>query len=245
MRRDLESAPTQQRVLTEILDASERGEPPPTLEELTKKLGQAAKSNIHRALKELKRKDYIEWDRAKSRVRSRTIRPTGKALALRSPEQEPEQAPKVVSLVGELTKDADARLVPLLSKVAAGQPILAEENVRDYLPLPDRHVRGAEVFMLEVKGDSMNGDGVLEGDYVVVESNRAPGDGEMVVALVDGEAVVKRLWHEDGGISLVSTNPAYEPIKPTGENDVEIKGKVIALVRWHIRYRSRNDPSIG
>jgi repressor LexA len=238
MRRDLESAPTQQKVLIEILNASERGEPPPTLEELAKALGQAAKSNIHRALTQLLVKGYIEWDRAESRAKPRRIRPTEKAWALRSPVQEPE----TVSLEAELSKELDTRLVPLLWRVAAGQPILAdEENVRDYLPLPRQRVRGAEVFMLEVNGDSMTGDGVLDGDYVVVASDPAPRDGEMVVALVDGEATVKRLWHEDGAILLEASNPAYPPIRLTGDNEVAIQGRVIALVRWHIRQGSRND----
>src|SRR6266540_2109266 len=167
MRRDLESAPTQQKVLNYLLDASERGEPPPTLEELAVALGQAAKSNMHRAVKQLLGKGYLEWDRAESRAKTRRIRPTEKAWALRSAIEKSES----VAVEGELTTETDARLVPLLWRVAAGQPILAdEENIREHLPLPRQHVRGAEVFMLEVMGASMTGDGVLEGDYVVVVS---------------------------------------------------------------------------
>ncbi len=220
MRRDLESAPTQQKVLNYLLDASERGEPPPTLEELAVALGQAAKSNMHRAVKQLLGKGYLEWDRAESRAKTRRIRPTEKAWALRSAIEKSES----VAVEGELTTETDARLVPLLWRVAAGQPILAdEENIREHLPLPRQHVRGAEVFMLEVMGDSMTGDGVLEGDYVVVVSDPAPRDGEMVVALVDGEATVKRLWHDAGDILLEAANPAYSPIRLSMGHEVAIQ----------------------
>jgi len=202
-----------------ILDAFERGEPP-TLEEFARKLGLTAKSNVSRALRELEEKGFIECDRTPSgRVKTRSIR---------------------------LTKMARVRPVPVLGTVAAGEPIFVDgENVREYLPLPAHHVRATGVYMLEVGGDSMTGDGILKGDYIIVDSHPAWQEGDMVVVLHKNEATVKRVWREGSAIYLESSNPNYEPIileeGDEQEDKPEIRGRVIGVVRWQIQqgYRRR------
>ena len=140
---------------------------------------------------------------------------------------------------------ARGRPVPLLGRVAAGEPIFVDgENVREYLPLPAQHVRGAEVYMLEVDGDSMTGDGVLKGDYIIVDSHPAWREGDMVVVLHKNAATVKRVWREGSSIHLESSNPKYEPIileEGDGQEDKPvIQGRVIGVVRWQIRQGHRN-----
>lgn len=236
MTRDLESAPAQQKVLNVILDASERGESALTEQEITDAIGLTAKSNVHRALEELQRKGYIEREKAASHAKHRAIRPTKKAWTWRLMTKEPKSAPPEQRVAEEW----GVRLVPLLWRVAAGQPILADDNVRDHLPLPRKYVRGSAVFMLEVKGDSMTGDGVLDGDYVVVVSDPAPRNGEMVVALIEGEATVKRLWRQQDEVWLESSNPIYPPILLEEGMEALIRGRVVAVVRWHIEQGRQN-----
>jgi repressor LexA len=219
MTRDLEAATTQRKILTMLLEAFERDELPPTLEEFASKLGLRAKSNVRRALIGLEDKGFIEFDRGSSnRVKTRSIR---------------------------LTKVARARPIPLVGTVAAGQPILVDgENVREYLPLPAEHVRGAEVYMLEVDGDSMAGDGVLKGDYVIVDRYPSWEEGDMVVVLHKNAATVKRVWREGSSIHLESSNPKYDPIILEEGDDREdkpvIQGRVIGVVRWQIQQGRRN-----
>jgi repressor LexA len=118
--------------------------------------------------------------------------------------------------------------VPIVGRVTAGQPILAVENVDDYFPLPRSLAGEAESFMLRVSGDSMVGAGILDGDYVIVRKQQAAANGEIVVAMIDDEATVKRLFRADGRVRLEPDNPAYEPIV---SDCVAILGKVIGLVR--------------
>jgi SOS-response transcriptional repressor LexA len=143
--------------------------------------------------------------------------------------------------------EPDFRRVPLLWEVSAGELVLADEgNVRDYLALPAQHVRGDDVFMLEVKGDSMTGeDGVLEGDYVIVDPRASWNDGDMVVVFVgsDDRATVKRIWDEGSSLRLQPSNPAYPPQIVTAEDRPVIQGKVIGVARWHVREgRRRPEP---
>lgn len=125
--------------------------------------------------------------------------------------------------------------IPILGRVAAGQPILAQENLQGTVAVDRDLARGRSLFALRVKGDSMIGDHITEGDLVVVRSQADAEDGEIVVALVADEATVKRLKRERGGIALLPSNPSYRPIRLLeGGPEVRVLGKVIALVR---RYR--------
>jgi repressor LexA len=118
--------------------------------------------------------------------------------------------------------------VPIVGRVTAGLPILAVENVDDYFPLPRSLAGEAESFMLRVSGESMVGAGILDGDYVIVRKQQSAANGEIVVAMIDDEATVKRLFRENGSVRLEPENPAYDPIV---SDSVAILGKVIGLVR--------------
>jgi repressor LexA len=117
-----------------------------------------------------------------------------------------------------------------VGRIAAGSPILAQEDIEEIYPLPIDLVGDGPVFMLRVKGDSMIEAGILHGDYVVVRRQPDANDGEIVAALIDGEeATVKRLERRDGTIILHSENPAYEPMVFT--TGVELIGKVVTVLR--------------
>lgn len=118
--------------------------------------------------------------------------------------------------------------VPVLGTVTAGLPIYAVEEVQGYIPFPDKE--GRELFALKVKGLSMRDAGILDGDYVVVEKRPVARDGEIVVALLDDEATVKRFFQEKGRVRLQPENPDFEPIYAT---ELIILGKVIAQLRYY------------
>lgn len=119
--------------------------------------------------------------------------------------------------------------VPVVGRVAAGQPILAEERIEDHVWVDERLAGGARLFALQVKGRSMAGAGILDGDYVIARQQQAANDGEIVVALIGDEATVKRLRRRKGGWQLDPANPDYEPI-PLAESTT-IQGKVVAVYR--------------
>ena len=119
--------------------------------------------------------------------------------------------------------------VPIIGTVAAGKPRLAVEDVEDVFPLPQDFISG-DGFMLKVVGDSMIEDGIHEGDYVIVRSQPTADNGETVVAMIEGEATVKRLYKEKSRIRLQPANRRMKPIFPIN-NEVEIIGKVVGLIR--------------
>ena len=118
--------------------------------------------------------------------------------------------------------------VPILGKVTAGMPILAVEDIEGYIPFPLKE--GKELFALHVSGLSMKNAGILDGDYVVAEQASTADNGEIVVALIDDEATVKRLFREEGQVRLQPENPDFSPIY---SDHVSILGKVIAVVRYY------------
>lgn len=122
-----------------------------------------------------------------------------------------------------------ATQVPVLGKVTAGKPILAVEDIEGYLPFPDKD--GRELFSLHVSGYSMRDAGILDGDYVVAQQNVTTKDGDIVVALIDDEATVKRLFTEpDGSYRLQPENPDFSPIYT---KDLSVLGKVVAVMRYY------------
>ena len=121
--------------------------------------------------------------------------------------------------------------VPIVGNVAAGMPILAVENIEDYFPMPAEMLPNKEVFILHVKGDSMINIGILDGDDVIVEQTNTAENGEIVVALLDDSATVKRFYKEDGYYRLQPENDTMQPIIVS---HVEILGKVIGLLRMNI-----------
>ena len=122
--------------------------------------------------------------------------------------------------------------VPLVGTVAAGIPLLAQENVTDYFPIPVDMLPNKSVFMLTIKGESMINCGILNGDRVIVEQQETCNDGEIVVALVDDSATVKRFYKEDGHIRLQPENDSMDPIIVP---DCKILGKVIGLIRMGMK----------
>ncbi len=118
--------------------------------------------------------------------------------------------------------------VPVLGKVTAGQPILAVEDIEGYLPFPEKN--GKDLFALHVSGLSMRDAGILDGDYVVAEQTPAAEDGDIIVAMIDDEATVKRFFREKDGVRLQPENPDYEPIY---SDHASVLGKVIAVMRYY------------
>ena len=122
----------------------------------------------------------------------------------------------------------NAAQVPILGKVTAGQPILAVEDIQGYIPFPEKP--GKELFALHVSGLSMRDAGILDGDYVVAEQAATADDGDIVVAMIDEEATVKRLYREKTGVRLQPENPDFQPIY---SDHASILGKVIAVLRYY------------
>ena len=118
--------------------------------------------------------------------------------------------------------------VPIVGHVAAGEPILATENIENYFPIPVEYMPNEETFMLKVKGESMINAGILDGDYVVAHKTPVAENGDIVVALLEDEATVKRFFREDGHIRLQPENPAFQPII---SEQVVILGRVVSLIR--------------
>jgi repressor LexA len=176
---------------------------PPTVREIGEAVGLTSSSSVHAQLTNLERLGKLHKDPTKPR-----------AMTLSDPK-------------------ADAVTVPLLGRIAAGAPLLAEEHVEDYISVPKDFVsdRGGH-FALTVAGESMIGAGILDGDVVVVRSQSAADDGDLVAALVPGpaedEATVKRLGRRGGKVLLIPENPAFQPLEMTGGR---ILGKVVAVLR--------------
>ncbi len=120
--------------------------------------------------------------------------------------------------------------VPIVGRVTAGMPILAVEEITGYIPFTAEHYRNKELFALVVQGESMKNAGILDGDYVISEKTSTAEDGEIVVALIEDEATVKRLFREPDCIRLQPENPDFEPIY---SQDVVVLGKVVSVVRYY------------
>jgi repressor LexA len=198
-----ETTERQRRILEVIRQfTAERGYPP-SVREIGERVGLSSSSTIHAHLKTLERRGLISRDPTKPR-------------ALRS-EVAPQGAPVPDSVV-----------MPVIGKVAAGVPITAQENVEGEFVLPSSFARGSDNFMLRVQGDSMVEAAILDGDLIVVRPQRTANNGEIVVAMIEGEATVKRFYREDGRIRLQPENASMAPIY---SNDVTIVGRVEAVVR--------------
>ena len=176
---------------------------PPALREICEAVNLKSTSSVHSHLETLEKNGYIRRDPTKPR----TIEILDDDFALTRRE-----------MVN----------VPLIGTVAAGVPILAQENIESYMPFPAEMLPNKDIFMLRVKGESMIEAGILNGDQVLVSSQSTAENGEMVVALVDDSATVKTFYKEDGHYRLQPQNSSMEPIIV---DDVQILGKVIGLFR--------------
>jgi len=193
----------------------ERGYPP-TLREIGRHMGIRSTNGVNDHLKALERKGYLVREGLKSRALRPVDAPGGPAANTPGGDQEVE--------------------IAILGRVAAGAPILAEENVTDRVRI-DRMLLGAhdgrEVFGLVVEGDSMIEDGILDGDYIFVRKQATASPGDIIVALIEGEATCKRFYPEGDRIRLQPANHAMEPIYVRREDfrDVGILGKVVGVYR--------------
>jgi repressor LexA len=182
---------------------------------------------VHSHLAALERAGIIERDPTKPRA----LKWGPAALSVGVEEASVGGGPgaSVTPLHGDVDVDAAVN-VPLVGRVAAGAPILAEEHVEQYVPVPKQLTRAGESFLLKVRGDSMEGAGILDGDWVVVRHQKDASNGQIVIALVgdDEEATCKRYERRGGEVWLHSENPAYEPIVT---RNVEIAGIVTGVMR--------------
>jgi repressor LexA len=182
----------------------ERGYPP-TVREIGEAVGLASSSSVHAQLANLEKRGLVKRDPTKPR-----------AMELRGP--------------------GDSRRggvdVPLVGRISAGTPILADQNIEEYLTVPIGFAAADDHFALRVSGDSMVGAGILDGDMVVVRRQNTAGEGDIVAALLPGaaedEATVKRLHKENGRVVLVPENPSMQPFEMT---DGSIMGKIVAVLR--------------
>jgi len=185
---------------------------PPTVREIGQEVGLASPSTVHAHLANLERAGLLRRDPTKPR-----------AVELLGPRRrEPAREPAV-----------DVYRLPLVGQIAAGAPLLAEENVEDYLAVPEPLARGRDEFLLRVRGDSMINAGILDGDFVVVRREQDARNGEIVAVLVGDdeaadEATVKRFYREDGRVRLQPENDALEPTYPP---HVQVLGKVVGVFR--------------
>ena len=178
---------------------------PPAVREICEAVHLKSTSSVHSHLETLEKNGYIRRDPTK---------------------------PRAIEIMDDsfnyLRTETEIASIPVIGTVADGQPLLAVENITDYFPFPANLLPNKETFILRVKGDSMINMGILDGDYIIVEQTNTAQNGEVIVALVDDSATVKRFYAEDGHFRLQPENDFMEPIIV---DHVEILGKVIRLIR--------------
>jgi repressor LexA len=203
----------QQQIL-EVVDAHlARHGYPPTVREIGEAVGLTSSSTVHAHLANLERLGHLRRDPTKPRALGVVGRDAARELAVAEP------APALAGI----------RVLPLLGRIAAGAPTLAEEHVEDEIAVPEMLTASGENFLLKVRGESMIEAGILDGDFVVIRRQSSCAEGEIVAALVDGEeATVKHLRHEGARVRL---DPANEALKPIYPEHVEVLGKVVGVFR--------------
>jgi repressor LexA len=200
----------QQEIFDFIRKHSAKHGYPPTVRDIGKAVGLASSSTVHAHLANLEKIGLLRRDPTKPRAIELLDRAVGGA---------------VDSMRG-LVRPSDS--LPLVGSVAAGEPILAEENVEEYIPVPELAGGGDGEYLLRVRGESMKNAGIIEGDYVVVRSQRLARDGDIVVAMLGEEATVKRFFRETDHVRLQPENESMEPIR---SKEVEVIGRVVGLLR--------------
>jgi repressor LexA len=199
-----ELTPVQRQILELLcVEVSERREPP-TIQDIAADIGLPRASSVHAELEQLERKGFIRRN----------------------------AAARVVDVIcrGQASARAGAlATVPLVGKAAAGEPILADQQIEDTFRLPREFVgQGNDLMMVRIKGESMTGAGILDGDFVVFRRQSNAENGEMVVALLENEVTVKHLWRDEDGVRLLPANDSYQPIPG---NEAQVLGKVVTVIR--------------
>lgn len=205
-----------QRTILDVIRASvsSRGYPP-SIREIGDAVGLTSTSSVAHQLRTLERKGYLRRDA--NRPRAVDVRGTD------------DMAPPVVTtdVVGSDSLP-EPTFVPVLGRIAAGGPILAEEAVEDVFPLPRELVGEGSLFLLKVVGESMIDAAICDGDWVVIRQQSVADNGDIVAAMIDGEATVKTFKRTKGQVWLMPHNPAFDPIPG---NDAAILGKVVTVIR--------------
>ncbi len=195
---------------------------PPTIREIGSKFGFSEKA-AHDHLNALEKKKYIDREEGKPRAIS-ILKEADPKLETSKWLEGQNANPALVDIQRDIIE------IPIFGRVAAGAPLLASQNIEGTLPIPTRMVNNHECFALRIIGSSMIGAGILEGDFVIVRRQANADPGDIIVALVDDEATVKRFFIDGKHVRLQPENPAIEPIL-FDTNDVMILGKVIGLHR--------------
>lgn len=249
--KEIKITKRQKTVLEKIKNFMVENSYPPTIRDIAREFGFSSPKAVTDHLKSLERKGFIERNSL-----ARSIKLTGKALdmldglaAWRNDGRGPSNLlgyPTNLSNLHSSTNPGSAGIIylPLVGKVAAGNPILAQENISEYIPVSSSLFGAKKAdFALKVKGDSMTGDHILDGDIIIARSQNTADNGDIVVALIGDEAVVKKIYRSKDKVELRSSNPAYLPIEITassgdqanessqGSKNLIIQGKVIAVQR--------------
>jgi repressor LexA len=202
--------PRQRRVLEVIRDSVERRGYPPSMREIGEEVGLTSTSSVAHQLATLERKGFLRRDPNRPR-----------AVEVKVPASP-------VDITGEGDERPAPAYVPVVGRIAAGGPILAEQVVEDVFPLPRQLVGDGQLFLLQVKGDSMIDAAIADGDWVVVRQQPSADNGDIVAAMLDGEATVKTFRRRDGHVWLMPANEAYSPI---AGDDATVLGRVTAVLR--------------
>ncbi|ATA28136.1 SOS-response repressor and protease LexA [Mycobacterium lepraemurium] len=204
-----------QRTILNVIRASvtSRGYPP-SIREIGDAVGLTSTSSVAHQLRTLERKGYLRRD--PNRPRAVDVRGVDDDVAVPATE------------VAGSDALPEPTFVPVLGRIAAGGPILAEEAVEDVFPLPRELVGGGTLFLLKVVGDSMVEAAICDGDWVVVRQQHVADNGDIVAAMIDGEATVKTFKRAGGQVWLMPHNPAFDPIPG---NDATVLGKVVTVIR--------------
>jgi repressor LexA len=192
---------------------------PPAVREIGEAVGLKSTSSVHAHLEALEKNGYIKKDATKPR-----------AIEILDDDFQEERLRALSGYAPEPEVPTEFASVPIVGHVAAGQPLLAVEQIESYFPIPVDRLPNAQTFLLKVHGESMINAGILDGDYVLVEQRSTASDGEMVVALIGDSATVKTFYRENGYFRLQPENDSMEPIIVQGE--LEILGKVIGVFRF-------------
>lgn len=216
-RRRTDLSARQREILEMIARFIDTNGYPPTMQEIGDAVGLNSLASVTHQLNQLALAGYIRRNPKLSR-----------SIELLLPVDTGNDADAGSGGLSNITPLGDAAMVPLVGRIAAGYPITAEQNVDEVVPLPRNLVGNGNLFMLEVHGDSMIDAAICDGDLVVVREQKTAENGEIVAAMLDGEATVKVFRQRDGHTWLLPQNSAYEPILG---DQAEIQGKVVAVLR--------------
>jgi len=217
----------QRKVLQVIRESVQQRGYPPSMREIGEAVGLTSTSSVSYQLSTLQKKGYLHRD--VGRPRTVEVRLPGHPAVRPEPSREPARDEEEAGDIPGFDRPSqEAASVPLVGRIAAGGPILAEQAIEDVFPLPRQLVGEGTLFLLKVAGDSMMNAAITDGDWVVVRQQEDAENGEIVAAMLDGEATVKTFKRSDGHVWLIPHNPAYTPILG---DEATILGRVVAVLR--------------